>query len=253
MPAGLTVDAVSCGGKTLTAGTDYSKTTAGIRVQTGYLGALAAGSHTLTLSLSDGSRAGVTVTVSGGEAEEPEVRTASFDRYYLSDGFRDVRIRLDGVSEADVKNVVLGLTRMEYEFDAASRAVVLRRGALAQLRAGVYTVTVDLASGGHESVNLTVQDSTPSGVYAAVAEYNTFAPTEPRFSLPLDGRTVAGVTAVKNGAEQVLTAGTDYRTSGNGVTITQAGAEKFRQASGCVAFTATLSDSTVYTLVIDYI
>ena len=98
-----------------------------------------------------------------------------------------------------------------------------------------------------------VQDSTPSGVYAAVAEYNTFAPTEPRFSLPLDGRTVAGVTAVKNGAEQVLTAGTDYRTSGNGVTITQAGAEKFRQTSGCVAFTATLSDSTVYTLVIDYI
>ena len=253
VPAGLTVDAVSCGGKTLTAGTDYSKTTAGIRVQTGYLGALAAGSHTLSLSLSDGSRAGVTVTVSGGEAEEPEVRTASFDRYYLSDGFRDVRIRLDGVSEADVKNVVLGLTRMEYEFDAASRAVVLRRGALAQLRAGVYTVTVDLAGGGHESVNLTVQDSTPSGVYAAVAEYNTFAPTEPRFSLPLDGRTVAGVTAVKNGAEQVLTAGTDYRTSGNGVTITQAGAEKFRQASGCVAFTATLSDSTVYTLVIDYI
>ena len=35
--------------------------------------------------------------------------------------------------------------------------------------------------------------------------------------------------------------------------ITQAGAEKFRQTSGCVAFTATLSDSTVYTLVIDYI
>ena len=61
------------------------------------------------------------------------------------------------------------------------------------------------------------------------------------------------VTATKNGAVQVLEADVDYRISGNVLRLTQAGLEKFRHSGEYVEFSVTLSDNSVYTLVIDYI
>lgn len=253
VPAGLSVTSVTSNGRILSRGTDYTETGAGIRIQASYFSSLASGNYTLVLTLSDASRSNVSVTVTDS-AQTLDVQTASFDRYYLSDGFRDLNIRLDGVTgESNIRDVVLGLSRIDYGFNANTQSLVLRRGMLAQLRAGTYTISVDLADGSSQSVLLTVQDTTPANIHAYVAEYDTFAPNEPGFSLPLDTQTVRNVTATKNGAVQVLEADVDYRISGNVLRLTQAGLEKFRRSAGYVEFSVTLSDNSVYTLVIDYI
>ena len=251
VPAGMSVSSVTCGGAILSADEDYVRTATGIRVQAAYLQALTAGNHTLVVTLSDGRRCNVSVTVTA--AAQDDVQAASFDRYYQSDGFEDVSIRLDGVkTEDDITDVVLGMTRMDYGFDSAAHTLVLRRGELAGLRAGTYTVTVDLKDGSCRTVNLTVTDSAPEGVQTYVAEYDTFAPVEPRISLP-EGKTVRSVTAEKNGAAQTLAEGTDYTVTEHTLTLTKAGAEQFRQSGKLAAFTITLSDDSVCTLVVDYL
>ena len=253
VPADVSVSSVTCGSKTLSAESDYTATDAGIRVQASYLGSLPRGSHTLILALSDGSRANVVVEVEDSSWSS-DAQTVSFDRYYKSVGFRDLSIQLDGVNaESDIEDVVLGLSRMDYDFNDAARTLELRRGLLAQLRAGTHTITVDLADGDSRTIVLTVEDSTPDHVSTYVAEYDTYAPAELRFSLPLDSLTVREVTAVKNGTVQALTFGTDYMVSADELTLTQAGLERFRKSNGYVEFSVTLSNDSVYTLVVDYI
>ena len=182
------------------------------------------------------------------------MQAVTFDRYYRSDGFQNVIVKLDGVmSENDILGVVLGFSKIDYKFNNVNRSLVLRRGVLAQLRTGTYTVSADLKNGGSSTFNLTATDSTPAGMHAYVAEYNTYAPTEPSFALPLSNLTVSSVTATQNGETTELAAGTDYTTSDHSLTLTKAGLEKFRQTGGLVEFTVTMSDDSVYTLVIDYI
>ena len=155
-------------------------------------------------------------------------------------------------AQTDISGVVLGLSRLDWTFDGAER-ITLRRGELAQLRPGSYTLTIDLQDGSTQSAMLQVRDSAPENIHAYVAEYNTFAPVEPSFAVPLNGRTVRSVAAETDGAMQTLTSGTDYYLSDHAVTLTQTGAERFRQDGGLVKFHVALSDDTEYILVIDYI
>ena len=253
VPSGRTVEQVSCGGQALASGTDYTVTGTGICVSGTYLGALEPGSYTLTLVFSDGTRASVSVTIEGEAQTEQPGQTLTFDRYYEAEGFRDVTIPVDGAQEqADVAGVVLGMTRLDWTFESAGR-ITLRRGELAQLRAGTYTVTIDLQDGSTRTAVLAVRDSTPENVHALVEEYDTYAPVEPSFVLPMNGRTLRGVSAEQNGSVIRLTEGTDYQLSGETLTLTRAGVERFRQGGGLVEFNATLSDNTICTLVVDYI
>lgn len=252
VPVGTAVSTLSSGGRTLTADEDYIKVDSGANLTGRYLTGLSAGSHTLTVTTSDGKRTSIKITVDESE-QQAEFETVSFDRYYRADGFRDVRIQLDGVSSAgDVTNVVLGMTKLGYEVDGTGM-LVLHRGELAALRAGTYTVSVDLQTGGAAAFNLKVTDSTPSGVQAQVATYDTYAPVEPSFALPLESYTVRSVTVTKNGTTTQLQADTDFRTTSHTLTLTKAALEKFRQGGGLVEFAVTLSNDAVYTLVIDYI
>ncbi|WP_346704201.1 S-layer homology domain-containing protein [uncultured Agathobaculum sp.] len=253
VPNGTSVSAVFCSGKSLNESSDYTKTASGIAVSSSYLTSLAKGNYTLSLSLSDGQRESIALSVVNSE-EDAQVQAVTFDRYYRSDGFQNVIVKLDGVmSENDILGVVLGFSKIDYKFNNVNRSLVLRRGVLAQLRTGTYTVSADLKNGGSSTFNLTVTDSTPAGMHAYVAEYNTYAPTEPSFALPLSNLTVSSVTATQNGETTELAAGTDYTTSDHSLTLTKAGLEKFRQTGGLVEFTVTMSDDSVYTLVIDYI
>lgn len=253
VPNGLTVSSVFNNGTGLKESSDYTKTASGITISTAYLTSLAKGNYTLSLSLSDGQRESIALSVVNSQ-EDVQLQAVTFDRYYRASGFQDVRVKLKGVlSESDILNVVLGFSDIDYEFDNVNRALVLRRGELAQLRTGTYTVSADLKNGGSSTFNLTVTDSTPAGMHAYVAEYNTYAPTEPSFALPLSKLTVSSVTAAQNGETFELEAGTDYTTSEHLLTLTQTGLEKFRQKGGLVEFTVTMSDDSVYTLVIDYI
>lgn len=253
VPNGLTVSSVFNNGNGLKESSDYTKTASGITISTAYLTSLIKGNYTLSLSLSDGQRESIALSVVNSQ-EDAQLQAVTFDRYYRASGFQDVRVKLKGVlSESDILNVVLGFSDIDYEFDNVNRALVLRRGELAQLRTGTYTVSADLKNGGSSTFNLTVTDSTPAGMHAYVAEYNTYAPTEPSFALPLSKLTVSSVTAAQNGETFELEAGTDYTTSEHLLTLTQTGLEKFRQKGGLVEFTVTMSDDSVYTLVIDYI
>lgn len=253
VPNGWSVSSVFCSGKGLNESSDYAKTASGITIATSYLTSLAKGNYTLSLSFSNGQRESVTLSVTNSE-EDAQVQAVTFDRYYRSGGFQNVRVKLDGVvSESDILRVVLGFSEIEYEFNNVNRTLVLRRGVLAQLRTGTYTVSADLKNGGSSTFNLTVMDSTPAGMHAYVAEYNTYAPTEPSFALPLSSLTVNSVTATQKGETTELESGTDYTTSAHSLTLTKAGLEKFRQTGGLVEFTVTMSDDSVYTLVIDYI
>lgn len=253
VPNNVTVSSVFCNGAGLNESSDYTKTSSGIAISSSYLTSLAKGNYTLSLTLSNGQRESISLSVTNSE-EAASVQAVTFDRYYRASGFQDVRVKLSGVfSESDILGVVLGFSAIDYEFDNVNRSLVLRRGVLAQLRTGTYTVSADLKNGGISTFNLTVTDSTPSGMYAYVAEYDTYAPTEPSFTLPLSSLTVSSVTTVWNGAETELEAGTDYTTSSNALTLTKSGLEKFRRDGSMVEFAVTMSDDSVYTLVIDYI
>ena len=253
VPNGVTVSSVYCNGMGLTKSLDYTKIDSGIIISASYLTSLAKGNYTLSLTLSNGTRESIALSVANSEEDTP-VQTVTFDRYYRAPGFQDVRVKLSSiVSESDILNVVLGFSGIDYEFDNINRSLVLRRGVLAQLRTGTYTVSADLKNGGVSTFNLTVTDSTPSGMHAYVAEYNTYAPTEPSFTLPLSTLTVRSVTAMRDGAASELVANTDYITSDHTLTLTQTCLEQFRQAGALVEFTVTMSDDSVYTLVIDYI
>lgn len=253
VPNGWSVSSVFCSGKGLNEFSDYAKTASGITIATSYLTSLAKGNYTLSLSFSNGQRESVTLSVTNSE-EDAQVQAVTFDRYYRSSGFQNVRVKLDGVvSESDILGVFLGFTEIDYEFNNVNRTLVLRRSVLAQLRTGTYTVSADLKNGGSSTFNLTVMDSTPAGMHAYVAEYNTYAPTEPSFALPLSSLTINSVTATQKGETTELESGTDYTTSAHSLILTKAGLEKFRQTGGLVEFTVTMSDDSVYTLVIDYI
>ena len=253
VPNGLTVSSVFNNGNTLKESSDYTKTASGITISTSYLTSLAKGNYTLSLSFSGGRRESIALSVINSQ-EDAQLQAVYFDRYYRASSFQDVRVKLKGVlSESDILNVVLGFSDIDYEFDNVNRSLVLRRGVLAQLRTGTYTVSADLKNGGSSTFNLTVMDSTPAGMHAYVAEYNTYAPTEPSFALPLSSLTINSVTATQNGETTELEAGADYTTSAHSLTLTKTGLEKFRQTGGLVEFTVTMSDDSVYTLVIDYI
>ena len=159
-------------------------------------------------------------------------------------------MKLSGANVADdVRDVVLGLTSIDYTFDAATRSVILPRGTLTGLRAGSYTVTAELKNGKSESLTLTVSDSTPSSVNFFAAEYNTFAPSEPKFTLPLTRTSVKSVTV--NG--DTLTAGKDYTTGKETLTLKKTALEKYRKDGSLVEYTVTLNDDEVYLFVIDYV
>ena len=249
VPTGTKVEKIANNGTALEAGTDYEQTATGVQLSAAYLGRLTRGSYQLELTLSNGKTAAVAVTVNDAGAAE-SAQTADFDRYYKSNGFADVRVKLSGANTADdIRDVVLGLTTIDYSFDASTRSLVLPRGTLAQLRAGSYTVTAELKNGKSESFSLIVSDSAPSNISFFVAEYNTFAPSECKFTLPLTRTSVKNVTV--NG--DTLTAGKDYTTGKETLALQKAALEKYRKDGATVEYTVTLSDDETYILVVDYI
>lgn len=253
VPSGVTVATVTCDGTLLSSPSAYTKSDTGLRVLTSYLGTLTKGSHAMVLTMSDGNRVTVTIDVTNSSANADAVEL-SFDRYYKSKGFVDLSVRLSGASaQSDISGVVLGMTSLDYEFNSSARDLILRRGTLAQLRTGTYTITVDLASGASKLILLTVTDSAPDSVTALVAEYDTYNPVEPQFALGLDRLSVRSVTTMKNGSAQTLSSGTDYVSGTRALTLKKTALEKYRRSGEYVEFTVTLSDNSVATLVIDYI
>lgn len=124
---------------------------------------------------------------------------------------------------------------------------------LAQLRAGSYTISVELKNGKTEAFTLTVSDSAPTGESWAVEEYNTFSPSEPKFTLPLTRTSVRTVTVQNNGVTEALNAGSDYTISGQTLTLKKSALERYRKDGTAVVFSADLADGTTYALVIDYV
>ena len=71
---------------------------------------------------------------------------------------------------------------------------------------GSYTISVELKNGKTEAFTLTVSDSAPTGESWAVEEYNTFSPSEPKFTLPLTRTSVRTVTVQNSGVTEALNA-----------------------------------------------
>lgn len=253
LPSGVTASSVTMDGVILSPSAAYTVNSTGFRLLTAYLGTLTRGNHTLAITLSDGKRASIPVAVTNTNATA-DALNQTFDRYYKSAGFKDVSARITGAgSKNDISSVVLGMTKLDFDFETGTRSMVLRRGLLAQLRAGTYTITVDLAGGGEQLINLTVTDSTPSELNVALAEYDTYNPVEPSFTLPLERLTIRSITVVSAGSAKTLTKDTDYTLGTNTIKLTKSALEKFRRSASCVEYTVTMSDNSVYTLVIDYI
>lgn len=237
----------------LAAGTDYTQTSTGAAISADWLGRLPRGSYKLTLMLSDGKTAAIAIAVTDSSVSE-NVQNASFDRYYKSEKYADVHTRLSGANTSeDIRDVVLGLSSIDYTFDSSTRSLILPRGVLAQLRAGSYTISVELKNGKTEAFTLTVRDSAPTGESWAVEEYNTFSPSEPKFTLPLTRTSVRTVTVQNNGVIEALNAGSDYTISGQTLTLKKSALERYRKDGTAVVFSADLADGTAYALVIDYV
>lgn len=213
VPNGLKIEKIESNGAVLTAGTDYTQTSTGAAISADWLGRLPRGNYKLTLTLSDGKTA----------------------------------------TSEDIRDVVLGLSSIDYTFDSSTRSLILPRGVLAQLRAGSYTISVELKNGKTEVFTLTVSDSAPTGESWAVEEYNTFSPSEPKFTLPLTRTSVRTVTVQNNGVIEALNAGSDYTISGQTLTLKKSALERYRKDGTAVVFSADLADGTTYALVIDYV
>ncbi|MEF2754825.1 MAG: X2-like carbohydrate binding domain-containing protein, partial [Agathobaculum butyriciproducens] len=116
-----------------------------------------------------------------------------------------------------------------------------------------YTISVELKNGKTEAFTLTVSDSAPTGESWAVEEYNTFSPSEPKFTLPLTRTSVRTVTVQNNGMTEALNADSDYTISGQTLTLKRSALERYRKDGTAVVFSAELADGTAYALVIDYV
>lgn len=247
VPNGLKIEKIESNGAVLVAGTDYTQTSTGVAISADWLGRLPRGSYKLTLS--DGKTAAIAIAVTDSSVNE-NVQNASFDRYYKSENYADVYTRLSGANTSeDIRDVVLGLSSIDYTFDSSTRSLILPRGVLAQLRAGSYTISVELKNGKTEAFTLTVRDSAPTGESWAVEEYNTFSPSEPKFTLPLTRTSLKSVTV--NG--DTLTSNKDYTISGQTLTLKKSALERYRKDGTAVVFSADLADGTAYALVIDYV
>ena len=154
-------------------------------------------------------------------------------------------------AESDISKVVLGLTPLSFDFDAASRTLTLRRAALSQLPAGTYTVTVETRNGSAQALNLTVSDSTPAGVNAVVALYRTASPAAVQFAVPLQGKSVSSITVTKDGRAYALASGTDYFTTGEGIMLSKDALSRYKVAGACTVYTAALSDNSIWLLAAD--
>lgn len=253
VPNGLKIEKIESNGAVLAAGTDYTQTSTGAAISADWLGRLPRGSYKLTLTFSDGKTTAIAITVTDSSVSE-NVQNASFDRYYKSEKYADVHTRLSGANTSeDILDVVLGLSSIDYTFDPSTRSLILPRGVLAQLRAGSYTISVELKNGKTEAFTLTVSDSAPTGESWAVEEYNTFSPSEPKFTLPLTRTSVRTVTVQNNGVTEALNAGSDYTISGQTLTLKKSALERYRKDGTAVVFSAGLADGTAYALVIDYV
>mgnify|MGYP000869187332 CR=1 FL=1 len=249
VPNGLKIEKIESNGAVLAAGTDYTQTSTGAAISADWLGRLPRGSYKLTLMLSDGKTTAIAIEVTDSSVSE-NVQNASFDRYYKSEKYADVHTRLSGANTSeDIRNVVLGLSSIDYTFDSSTRSLILPRGVLAQLRAGSYTISVELKNGKTEVFTLTVSDSAPTGESWAVEEYNTFSPSEPKFTLPLTRTSLKSVTV--NG--DTLTSNKDYTVSSQTLTLKKSALERYRKDGTAVVFSADLADGTTYALVIDYV
>ena len=253
VPNGLKIEKIESNGAVLAAGTDYTQTSTGAAISVDWLGRLPRGSYKLTLMLSDGKTTAIAIAVTDSSVSE-NVQNASFDRYYKSEKYADVHTRLSGANTSeDIRDVVLGLSSIDYTFDSSTRSLILPRGVLAQLRAGSYTISVELKNGKTEAFTLTVSDSAPTGESWAVEEYNTFSPSEPKFTLPLTRTSVRTVTVQNSGVTETLNAGSDYTISGQTLTLKKSALERYRKDGTAVVFSADLADGTAYALVIDYV
>ena len=249
VPNGLKIEKIESNGAVLAAGTDYTQTSTGAAISADWLGRLPRGSYKLTLTLSDGKTTAIAIAVTDSSVSE-NVQNASFDRYYKSEKYADVHTRLSVANTSeDIRDVVLGLSSIDYTFDSSTRSLILPRGVLAQLRAGSYTISVELKNGKTEAFTLTVSDSAPTGESWAVEEYNTFSPSEPKFTLPLTRTSLKSVTV--NG--DTLTSNKDYTVSGQTLTLKKSALERYRKDGTAVVFSADLADGTTYALVIDYV
>lgn len=250
VPSSVTVDSVSCDGVVLSSQAAYTVTSSGVRIMTPYLAKLSRGTHTLLLGLSDGKRISISVKVINSDMAV-ESYALSFDRYYKSPAYRNLSVKLDGVNgQKDIVDIVMGMTKVDYNINAG--AVQLRRGMLAQMRAGTYTLTVDLKNGEQRLIDLMVEDSTPEGVNVVMGEYNPYQGDAVSFKMPLDRINVTSLTVTKNGSLQTLEEGKDYTVDEKELTLHKDTLEAFRRARECVEFTAAMSDNSVYTLVVDY-
>ena len=253
LPTGAKTTMLMLDGAIMTAGTDYETSATGVTLKKAWIASLTRGNHTVIITMDDGSKASITVAVTNSAAAATTA-DATFDRYYKSSGFQDVSVKLNGVEKStDIRDVVLGLSRIEYGFDMSTKSLILRRGLLAQLREGTYTVTVDLENNKQIAVNLAVTDSSPDGVAAYVSEYDTYSPAPVSFSIAQVQNGVKAITATKNGTAATLAAGTDYTLTNSTLTLTKTGLENFRRSGSYVEFTVTMTDGSTCLLVIDYV
>ena len=61
------------------------------------------------------------------------------------------------------------------------------------------------------------------------------------------------ITVQYNGVTETLNAGSDYTISGETLTLSKNTLEKYRKDGTLVPFSASMTDGTVYALVIDYV
>ena len=216
IPAGRKVSRVECDGDRLYAGSDYVTTDRGIQLQAEWLETLSRGSYTLTIEFSGGGSADIAVEVEDS-APETQMHTAYFDRYSGASDYKDVSVRLNNVSsEADIASVIFGWEALEpgvdYTFQTGSRSLTLRRDWLKQLRAGSYTITVEVKRHEDERIQLTVEDSSPYEQKSSYSWKNDWDNGDVGIDLPAERVSdIAGVTLYYDGDDQhILLTAADY-------------------------------------------
>ncbi|MFR5252912.1 MAG: X2-like carbohydrate binding domain-containing protein [Butyricicoccus sp.] len=251
VPNGLKIEKIESNGAVLAAGTDYTQTSTGAAISADWLGRLPRGSYKLTLTLSDGKTTAIAIAVTDSSVSE-NVQNTSFDRYYKSANYADVHARLSGAIPR-ISGMWCSVCRASTTRSIPRRVRSSCRAVCWRASSGQLHHRVELKNGKTEAFTLTVSDSAPTGESWAVEEYNTFSPSEPKFTLPLTRTSVRTVTVQNNGVTEALNAGSDYTISGQTLTLKKSALERYRKDGAAVVFSADLADGTAYALVIDYV
>lgn len=157
------VNLVKADGSVIKESRDYVIRSGKYVFQSKFLNGLSVGNHTIEFVLDSGLKPVFLLTVVDSGKNSVVESQLEFDRYALSDGYKDVEITLNAALGNQLKRVLVSGSTLEEGTDYLYKngVVILFKEYVAKRSKGVMNVTLDMVSGNDPQVSINIADTSP--------------------------------------------------------------------------------------------